>query len=264
MSDSSGNKDEAIARETVGTEREALDSKAPHPQEPVEPFYQKIEYELLLGEPDLQNSEAPPGTEGPQTQTKPQVSEGLQDPEDAEGRGKRTGDLNSYRTTRRRGSDKNETQKIQIQNYKDGKSGDSKPLLLCESNENEDPRQRTQGEEDALEKGSNSKGNARRYSRRSHPERSGPLKRRVSNGGSKGEVPAEDALGGTPAGSTGGRTQKAGAQIDQKCPRDGGDKVSENNFHLKIPTRRNSTPERPVEGEELSYCEVGKKAFTTS
>ena len=104
MRDSSGNEDEAISRETEGTEREALDSQAPPPPEPVKPFYQKLEYELLLGEPDsreaksgekereappapwdLPNSEAPPGTEGPQTQTKPPVPEGLQDPEDAEG-----------------------------------------------------------------------------------------------------------------------------------------------------------------------------------
>ena len=74
------------------------------PQEPVKLFYQKLEYELLLGEPDsreaesgekereappapwdLPNSEAPPGLEGPQTQAKPPGPEGLQEPEDAEG-----------------------------------------------------------------------------------------------------------------------------------------------------------------------------------
>ena len=153
----------------------------------------------------------------------------------------------------------------------------------------------------------------------------GPSERGVSNGGSKGEVPAEDAPGGTPTGWTGGRPQKAEAQIgqkwsveradvangqgktgpgaprelervqprggqlrldqapskkrpeptpmiahiedfgnNQKCPRNGGDKVSEKKFHLKIPTRRNPTQERPVEGEESSDCEVGKKAFSTS
>ena len=104
MSGSSGNEDDALARETEGTDREALDSQAPFPPEPVEPFYQKLEYELLLGEPegreaesgekereappalrDLPNSEAPPGLEGPQTQAKPPGPEGLQQPEDAEG-----------------------------------------------------------------------------------------------------------------------------------------------------------------------------------
>ena len=58
MSDSSGNEDEAIARETEGTEREALDSQAPPPPEPVKPFYQKLEYELLLGEPDGREAES--------------------------------------------------------------------------------------------------------------------------------------------------------------------------------------------------------------
>ena len=138
-------------------EREALNSQAPPlpplPPEPIEPFYQKLEYELLLGEPDsreaesgekereaptapwdLPNSEAPPGLEGPQTQAKPPVPEGLQYPEDAEGeRQGREEDRRSELTQShrekegiggllylKRGPDKNEPQKLQIRKYEDG------------------------------------------------------------------------------------------------------------------------------------------------
>ena len=89
-------------------------------------------------------------------------------------------------------------------------------MLLCEGDENEDPGQRTQGEEDTSEKGSDKTGNGRKYARWSHPERLGPLKRGVKKGGSKGEVPGEGEPRGTNTGWTGGRPQKAEAQIDQK------------------------------------------------
>ena len=47
-----GNKEEAPARETEGTDSEAHDSKSPTPPETVEPLYQKSVYEILLGGPD--------------------------------------------------------------------------------------------------------------------------------------------------------------------------------------------------------------------
>ena len=58
MSGSSGNKDDALARETEETDSEALDSQAPSPLEPVEPFYPKLEYELLLEGPDGREAES--------------------------------------------------------------------------------------------------------------------------------------------------------------------------------------------------------------
>ena len=43
MSGSGGNEDNALARETEGTDSEALDSQALSLLEPVEPFYKKLE-----------------------------------------------------------------------------------------------------------------------------------------------------------------------------------------------------------------------------
>ena len=51
---------------------------------------------------------------------------------------------------------------------------------------------------------------------------------------------------------------------NQRCPRNGCDKGSEQKPHLKIHARRHHPQEKPFEGKKLCDYEVGKKAVSIS